>query len=311
MHLNKNTDMKTHVLILALVLTAWSCQSPSGKAGEEVRDGFTFAFLTDIHLQPERMAVEGFLKAIDTLNQIGPDFVLTGGDLVMDVLDQSYGRADSLYKLYQDISGKLEMPVYNAVGNHEVYGWHRQEEGLEDHPEYGKGMYEERMGERYYSFDHKGWHFMVLDGIYRGGEGRYVGRIDEDQLQWIKDDLEKTDRETPIVIAVHIPFITSLTQVREGSQAANSSGLTIANSKEVLDLFMPYKLRLVLQGHLHYYESISIYDRVHFVTAGAVSARWWNTREADPLQEGFLLVHTKGDQVSWEYVDYHWTSPEE
>ena len=82
-------------------------------------------------------------------------------------------------------------------------------------------------------------------------------------------------------------------------------------SKEVLDLFMPYKLRLVLQGHLHYYESISVYDRVHFVTAGAVSARWWNTRKEDPLQEGFLLVHTKGDQANWEYVDYHWTSPSE
>ena len=303
--------MKTHVWMIALVLTAWSCQSPSGKGGEDTPEGFTFAFLTDIHLQPERQAVEGFLKAIDTLNQIGPDFVLTGGDLVMDVLDQRYGRADSLFKLYRDISGKLEMPVYNAVGNHEVYGWHRQEKGLEDHPEYGKGMYEERIGERYYSFDHKGWHFMVLDGIYRGAEGRYVGRIDEDQLQWIRDDLEKTDRETPIVIAVHIPFITSMTQLQKGSQVANSSGLTIANSKEVLDLFMPYKLRLVLQGHLHYYESISVYDRVHFVTAGAVSARWWNTRKEDPLQEGFLLVHTKGDQANWEYVDYHWTSPSE
>jgi hypothetical protein len=77
----------------------------------------------------------------------------------------------------------------------------------------------------------------------------------------------------------------------------------------MLDLFMPYKLRLVLQGHLHFYESISVYDRVHFITGGAVSARWWDTDPQDPLQEGFVLLRTKGDDVDWEYVEYSWTSP--
>ncbi len=163
---------KTLQLLLIIVLILSGCNQPA----EETADGFTFAFLTDIHLQPELNAVEGFKMAIDTLNQINPDFILTGGDMVMDALNQTYGRADSLYNLYKETASGFNMPVYNTVGNHEVFGWHSDEEGIEGHPEFGKKMFEKKLGDRYYSFDHKGWHFIVMDAIYRGEEGRYIGK---------------------------------------------------------------------------------------------------------------------------------------
>lgn len=59
--------------IVCIVILAASCRKKSQT------DNFSFAFITDIHLQPERNAVEGFLKAIDTINDLNPDFVITGG----------------------------------------------------------------------------------------------------------------------------------------------------------------------------------------------------------------------------------------
>jgi len=221
---------KTWLFLVLPMLILVACKTQSSKETIKAEDEFSFAFLTDIHLQPEKHAVTGFLQAIDTVNKLNPDFVITGGDLVMDVLDQTQDRADSLYALYKEVSGEFNMPVYNAVGNHEVYGWHRDEEGIESSPGFGKKMYEKEMGERFYSFDHKGWHFIILDAIYRGDEGHYIGKIDEEQVEWLKGDLDKTDKLTPIAITVHIPFITSRTQLSQGSMAANSEGGVITNS---------------------------------------------------------------------------------
>ena len=124
--------------------------------------------MTDIHLKPELRAPEGFQMAIDKVNELNPDFVITGGDLVDDALKASYGRADTLYKLYKEMTKGFNMPVYNTMGNHEIYGYSCNREVDPEHPEYGEKMFEKRIGKRYYSFDHKGWHFMILDGIEKG-----------------------------------------------------------------------------------------------------------------------------------------------
>lgn len=302
--------MRKSCFFLGLTLFIIAGCNPTSDKTTTSDDEFSFAFLTDIHLQPEKEAVTGFRQAIDTVNKLNPDFVITGGDLVMDVLDQTYGRADSLFTLYKELSSEFNMPVYNAVGNHEVYGWHREEEGIESSPEFGKKMYESRIGKRYYSFDHKNWHFIILDAIYRGEDGNYMGKIDQEQLEWLKEDLEKTDKLTPIAITVHIPFITSRTQLSQGALASNSEGSVITNSLEVLQLFWEYNLKLVLQGHLHFNEDLFIGNKVHFITAGAVSGRWWSNKPGDHPEEGFQMIHIKGDKLSSEYIDFGWTPPE-
>ncbi len=77
-------------------------------------DEITFVFMTDIHIQPERNAIEGFKKAIQKVNELKPDFVITGGDLIMDALAVNYERADSLYNLYKETIKLLKAPVYNT-----------------------------------------------------------------------------------------------------------------------------------------------------------------------------------------------------
>ena len=300
--------MKKYIVLLLLPLILFSCKKKTD-VEEQLQPGeFTFAFLTDIHLCPERNAVEGFLKAIDTINKLAPDFVLTGGDLIMDALGQTYGRADSLYDLYLETSQELEMPVYNTMGNHEIFGWYRDEQEIRDHEEFGKRMYEKKIGKRFYSFDHQDWHFIVLDAMSRAEDGGYFGKVEEEQIEWLKKDLQGIDTKTPIAVSVHIPFITAQAQLLEGSLAQNSTGLVITNSKEVLDLFFPYNLKLVLQGHLHFLEDIYIQNQVHFITAGAVSGRWWNNKPESYPQEGFLLVKASRNDIDWKYIDFGWTT---
>lgn len=293
---------------IAVLLFLFSCRMEKrAEAGDQTKD-FRFAFMTDIHLQPELNAPEGFQKAIECVNGHNPDFVITGGDLIMDALGQQYNRADSLYNLFLGLEKTFNMPVYHTMGNHEIFGLYKQSGVDKTHPEYGEKMFEKRVGSRYYSFDHKGWHFMVLDGIEDTGENSYVGMIDSLQMEWIRSDLNKLADSIPIIISVHIPFVTVATQLEVGSLTANGSGTVINNSKEVLTLFDGYNLKLVLQGHLHYLEDIYA-GGVHYITGGAVSSRWWGGRYRG-LEEGFLMIEVKGDDFSWEYVDFGWEAEE-
>lgn len=294
---SKKTFQFTLIPVLILVVFAlFSCQ------GEKT--GFSFVFMTDIHIQPELKAEQGFQQAINKVNQLNPDFVITGGDLVMDVMDQPYERADMLYKMYLKNMDLFEMPVYNTMGNHENYGIAMDAGVDREHPEYEEGMFEERIGSRYASFDYNGWHFMLLDSIIPTEDYSYIGWIDEEQMEWIKEDLKQVHPETPIVISTHIPFLSIFPQWTGNPIGEKKSALVVNNAREVLTLFDNHNLKLVLQGHLHYVEDISV-GGIRFITAGAVSANWWKGPR-DGTEEGFAMVRVKDDSFTWEYIDYGW-----
>lgn len=284
-------------ILVSLVISSCS----GNKARQE---HFTFAFMTDIHLMTDRNAVAGFEQAIQTVNGMKPDFVITGGDLIIDALGQRYSRADSLYNLYTATARNFKMKVYNTMGNHEIYGIYPKSGPDTLNPEYGEKMFEKRLGDSYYSFEHKGWKFMILNSIDVTDKNSYIGKIDDKQIMWIKEELKKTDPETPVVISTHIPFLTANTQKYTGTTVPNDSSEVIYNGKMVLDLFTGYNLKLVLQGHLHTVEDIYI-DGIHFVTGGAVSAAWW-TGPNRGFEEGFVLVEVNGNDFSWKYIDYNW-----
>ncbi|MCK5455473.1 MAG: metallophosphoesterase [Melioribacteraceae bacterium] len=300
----KKSNFQISVTIFFVLLTIYILTGCTQKCSQEEQNDFQFVFLTDIHLQQEKNAVEGFKQAIDTVNKLNPDFVITGGDLIMDALGQTYGRADSLYNLYNEVSKDFEMPLYNTLGNHEIYGIYKSSDADKTHPEYGEKMFEKRLGKSYYAFDHKGWKFMIINSVEDTKRNGYIGLIDEEQIEWIKEELQKTDSTTPIVISTHIPFITVYNQIYSGSTVQNDSSLVVSNSKEVIDLFKDHNLKLVLQGHLHTVEDINV-DGIHFITGGAVSAKWWSGANRG-FEEGFVLISVKGDNFDWQYVDYGW-----
>jgi len=263
-------------------------------------------FLTDIHVQPERNAIEGFKKAIQKVNELKPDYVITGGDLIFDALAVSFERADSLFNIYNELIKQIKAPVYNTMGNHDILGWYEKGGVSREHKFFGKKLYQSKIGKTYYSVDLNGIKLLVLDSIEELPEkGKYYGYVNEEQLNWLKNELSKTDTNTTIIISTHIPLLTTFSQIRNGSMAANERGLVVENSKDVLDLFKRHNLRLVLQGHLHIYEDINIQNKIRFITGGAVSARWW-TGPNEGLEEGFVLIKIKDDKISAEYIDYGW-----
>jgi 3',5'-cyclic-AMP phosphodiesterase len=264
---------------------------------------FTFVFMTDIHVQSEEHAAEGLLKAIGCINKERPDFVITGGDLIMDALRVHYSRADSLYTLYTTTMKNMKAPVYNTMGNHENFAVYREAGDDTLSPLAGPVMFEKRIGPEYQTFMHKGWKFFLLNSVRIYGR-IYAGGIDSVQMEWIRKELAKTDTATPIIVVTHIPLRTVYMQVTEGATTANSYVDVVVNANQVLDLFSHHNLKLVLQGHQHYYEEIYV-GKTWFVTGGSIAGSWWDGPYMG-VPEGYLVVKTGKKEVTWEYRPYGW-----
>ncbi len=272
-------------------------------------EDFNFIFMTDIHLEPGRRAPEGFKKAIDVANRMDADFVLTGGDMIADALEASLGRSDSCYRLYTNMMKEIKVPVYNTIGNHELCGLYRSSGVDTTHPDYYDGMYKRYFGNPYYSFDHKGWHFIVLESIIDAGNN-YKGYIDSTQVEWLKRDLEKIDRTAPVVVSTHIPLLTTYGQISKGATAPNDEELVVVNALDILNMLAEYNIKLILQGHVHLIEYIYLQQKVHFLVGGAVSAKWW-LGPLRGMEEGFMYIQLHNGDVKWEYIDYGWEAVSE
>lgn len=263
-------------------------------------ESFEFVFMTDIHLRPDMDAPAGFRMAIDEVNLINPDFVLTGGDLVFDVMRGNQQKGDSLFTLYKEMSSSFNMPVYNCLGNHDLFAIYPESPEDENHPDYKYGMFERHLGKSYYSFGHKGWHFIVLNSLDVTEDGKYKGFINETQMEWLKQDIEKVDKATPVVLVTHIPLIT-VWQFVNGGDGTRS----VENSASVFNILQEHNLKLVLQGHIHWMESGEVNNRFTYITGGSIAGNGWKGRRHN-TREGFLLLRVNQGEVSWEYVDHGW-----
>lgn len=246
--------------VLVFLLAFFGCKTPETE--KQCEPEFTFAFMTDIHVQPESDAINGFKAAISKVNELNPDFVITGGDLIMDALGQNFDRADSLYNIYDSLQSLFNMPVYNTMGNHEVFGLYEKSGINPINPYYGKKLFEQRIGKRYYSFDKENWHFIVLDVIGFTPERTYIGFVDSVQMEWIKKDLAKLDSNTNIVVSGHIPFVTTFLQYYYDPLDANGPGLVVTNGPEVLELFEGKILSWYYKGIHTYWKMFLLIIRI-------------------------------------------------
>lgn len=177
---------------------------PLKKAKEQSH--FKFIHASDTHL--DSLNLPRMARFRQMADSIGADFIVISGDLIRDALRQTEATASAYYKLYVQEISKFKIPVYSAVGNHEIFGIERDKSLVStEHPLYGKKMYRHFLGPNYYSFNYGGIHFISIDDVdYQNLY--YFGGVDSLQLKWLEKDLKPVPKTTPIITFNHIPFMS-------------------------------------------------------------------------------------------------------
>ncbi len=231
------------------------------------------------------------------------DFAINGGDHVFDALGVPKQRALSLFDLYSKTEQDLGLKMYHTIGNHDVLGIYKSSGIPASDPLYGKKLFEDRFGKRYYSFDHKGHHFVVLDSISITADNAYEGRIDEAQMKWLDADLAALRSGMPIIVSVHIPLVSAYASyLPEPAAPAPHHSLTVANANQVLDLFQTHNVLGVLQGHTHINERVE-WKNVPYITSGAVCGNWWKGIHLG-TPEGFTVVTVGNGTMTTRYETF-------
>src|SRR5262249_34276132 len=65
----------------------------------------------------------------------------------------------------------------------------------------GGEAFRANFGATHYSFDHKGVHFIALDNV-----SDPAGAVGPEQMAWLASDLDKADRDAPVVVLAHRPL---------------------------------------------------------------------------------------------------------
>ena len=208
---------------------------------------FSFAYISDTHLYEQQLNdrfVRAIRKAVDDVNALDPqpDFVLFGGDLAQ------LGQPKEL-ELGRDILKTVKAPVRMMVGEHDWF------------LDMGE-LWREYFGAPTYSFDHKGVHFITLmsvnekdfwtargmtpmqrmqtvAGLDNGLQSRF--EVGDEGRAWLKADLAKVDKKTPIVVFSHSPLY----------KYYRPWNFWTEDAEPVQALLRPFNSVTVIHGHTH------------------------------------------------------------
>lgn len=183
-------------------------------------------------------AVEGVYGAIiEEIERLKPDFVMTVGDMIEGYTEDSTVLIKE-WQEYMSLIEPLTMPIYHTPGNHDIT------------TEPMKGMYRRYMGDPYYSFDHRGLHFVILDNsrVSTGDD------LSPEQMKWLAEDLSANHKSTYTIIFLHKPYWFE----------------TIAMGKPhpLHTLLMEHDVDAVFTGHYHRY-FVGEYDGITYTSMGS------------------------------------------
>jgi hypothetical protein len=208
---------------------------------------FSFVQISDSHIgfnKPANPDVTATLQlAIDKINamQHKPDFIIHTGDLTQLSKPSEFDTLDQVLK------GASTKQIYFVPGEHDML-FDNGEEYLQ---RYGKGT----KGTGWYSFDHKGVHFVGLINVANLKAGG-MGSLGHEQLEWLEDDLKGRSDSTPIVLFAHIPLWTIYPDWGWGTD----------DSEQALSYLKRFGSVTVLNGHIHQIMQ-KVEGRVSFHTA--------------------------------------------
>ncbi len=98
----------------------------------------------------------------------------------------------------------------------------------------------ESQGDGWYSFDHKGVHFIGLVNVMNLKPGG-LGYLGHDQLEWLEDNVADLSDSTPIVVFAHVPLWTVYPDWGWGTDDAG----------QALSYLKRFGSVTVLNGHIH------------------------------------------------------------
>ena len=238
--------------------------------GDEEKD-FTFAYISDSHIQHisgtkfVRNWDRGLIRAVAETNLMvpEPDFVMFGGDLAQ------LGTKPELDHGAEMLS-KLKYKTYCVMGEHDYYL---------DLGEYWSKLF----GPQYYSFEHKGVHFVVLNSILTFDEWTHERWPDAEQRmlemagldnpngspfmvgqaqrEWLKQDLAAVPSTTPVVVFSHSPI----------QKIYKGWNFWTDDAEEIQALLKPYDSATVLYGHVHQIQ----YNQIGNIAFQSVMATAW------------------------------------
>jgi 3',5'-cyclic AMP phosphodiesterase CpdA len=296
--------------------TATPSPAPTQAPGPEL--AVRIAHITDMHILPEGVGREQFSRALRSVQSLDPpvNFVLNTGDCVMDVLFAEKESALEQWDAFQSVlSADFPLPVYHAIGNHDVWGWglgEELQETLRHDPLFGKQLAIQRLGmtNPYYAFDHGGWHFIVLDSVHPReikSEHPYTGKLDDEQYDWLVSELETTPSDMPVCIASHIPIFGACGLMDSSESSGNwvmPGAWQHIDGRRLIDLFWKHRnIQLCLSGHTHQLEDLR-YHGLKYLTNGAISGNWW-AGEYHDFPPAYVIVNLYQDGSSTSETIYY------
>ncbi len=206
---------------------------PTSRAFGELRKAtaqsdFTFVQISDSHIgfnKPANTDVTATLQA--ALRRIDaapgtPDFLIHTGDLTHSSKPAEFDTLDQILAPRRQ--------VFYVPGEHDT----SVDDGKMYLDRYGKGT----KGNGWYSFDHKGVHFIGLVNVVQL-EG--MGKLGQPQLDWLKQDLHGVKSSVPIVLFAHIPLWAVYPEWGWGT----------SDSEQAFAMLKRFGSVTVLNGHIH------------------------------------------------------------
>ena len=204
---------------------------PIEQAEAATLDDLLFAQISDSHIGFNKDAntdVPGTVKAgIDRIRALPktPAFMLHTGDI-------SHLSKPGEFDLADQLIGASRLQVFYVPGEHDVL----VDNGASYLERYGKGS----RGAGWYSFDHSGVHFVGLVNVVDLKPGG-MGRLGDEQLEWLENDLAGRSAEQPIVVFAHIPLWAVYPEWGWGTE----------DSARALGYLKRFGSVTVLNGHIH------------------------------------------------------------
>jgi hypothetical protein len=223
-------------------------------------------------------------------------FGVTLGDVVFNDLD--------LFKHLTSSLSTVGIPWWYVPGNHDIdYSGNNNSEG--------RGAWYRNFGPSYYSFSYGPVHFIVMDDIrmiFEGERHFYRTGLGEDQMEFLRNEIDRLKKDQLLVLLTHIPYEKS-TEWKDESEKKTFYDLIAGH---------PNTVTLAAHTHQHYHHYIgkefgfSGEQPHHLVSMGTVCGSWWTgapdeygiphamMSDGTPNSYGILHIDDNNWKIRWK-----------